>query len=54
MRARLPRPPHQDKALGCDLHAMYTEHPIEDSTDEERVAIAGEAFDQLMAGLLEE
>jgi hypothetical protein len=44
----------QDKALGCDLNAVYTEHPIQDRTDEEMLAIADEAFEGLMAGLLKE
>ena len=44
----------QDKALGCDLNAVYTEHPIQDRTDEEMLAIADVAFDGLMAGLLKE
>ena len=43
----------QDKALGCDLKAVYTEHPIQDRTDDEMLAIADAAFDALMAGLLE-
>ena len=43
----------QDKALGCDLKAVYTEHPIQDRTDDEMLAIADAAFDGLMAGLLE-
>ncbi len=42
----------QDKALGCDLKAVYTEHPIQDRTDEEMLAIADAAFEGLMAGLL--
>ena len=42
----------QDKALGCDLKAVYTEHPIQDRTDEEMLAIADAAFEKLMAGLL--
>ncbi len=44
----------QGKALGCDLNAVYTEHPIQDRTDEEMLAIADAAFEKLMAGLLEE
>ena len=43
----------QDKALGCDLKAVYTEHPIQDRTDDEMLAIADAAFEGLMAGLLE-
>ena len=43
----------QAKALGCDLKAVYTEHPIQDRTDEEMLEIADKAFDGLMAGLLE-
>ena len=42
----------QDKALGCDLKAVYTEHPIQDRTDDEMLAIADPVFDALMAGLL--
>ena len=44
----------QDKALGCDLNAVYTEHPIQDRTDDEMLAIADAAFEKLMAGLLKE
>ena len=44
----------QDKALGCDLNAVYTEHPIQDRTDEEMLAIADAVFEKLMAGLLKE
>ena len=44
----------QDKALGGDLNAVYTEHPIQDRTDEEMLAIADVAFEGLMAGLLKE
>ena len=44
----------QDKALGCDLHAVYTEHPIQDRTDEEMLEIADKVFEKLMAGLLGE
>ena len=37
----------QDKALGCDLHAVYTEHPIQDRTDTEMLEIADQAFEVL-------
>jgi hypothetical protein len=40
----------QDKALGCDLNAVYTEHPIQDRTDDEMLEIADAAFEGLIAG----
>ena len=44
----------QSKALGFDASVVYTEHPIQDRTDEEMTAIADEAFDALVAGLVKE
>jgi hypothetical protein len=39
----------QARALGADPAVVYTEHPIQDRTDEEMVAIADGAFDELVA-----
>ena len=41
----------QDEGLGCDLNAVYTEHPIQDRTDEEAVAIADAAFKKAGGGV---
>ena len=41
----------QEKALGADLAAYYTEHPIQDRTDAEMLAIADRAFDALVNSL---
>ncbi len=38
----------QARALGADTAAVYTEHPIQDRTDEEMIAIADAAFDALV------
>ncbi len=43
----------QSKALGSELAAIYTEHPIQDRTDEEMVKIADAIFEQVMSGLVE-
>ena len=43
---------HQAKALGADPAAVYVEHPIQDRTDAEMVAIADAAFDRVVAELL--
>ena len=37
---------------GPDAVAVYTEHPIQDRTDEEMVAIADRVFDELVAALV--
>ena len=42
----------QDKALGCDLNAVYTEHPIQDRTDDEMLAIADAALDEIVGKLV--
>jgi hypothetical protein len=42
----------QAKALGGEPAAVYVEHPIQDRTDTEMVAIADKAFDQVKAGLV--
>ncbi len=42
---------HQARALGADPAAVYVEHPIQDRTDAEMVAIADRAFDQFVRQL---
>jgi len=42
----------QSKALGADPAAVYVEHPIQDRTDDEMLAIADQAFEQLLASLV--
>ena len=42
----------QARALGADPAAVYVEHPIQDRSDEEMVAIADRAFERLLAQLL--
>ena len=42
----------QARALGAEAAAVYTEHPIQDRTDEEMVAIADRAYDALVARLV--
>ena len=42
----------QARALGADPAAVYVEHPIQDRTDEEMMAIADTAFEMLLAQLL--
>jgi hypothetical protein len=42
----------QARALGADPAAVYVEHPIQDRTDEEMVAIADRAFDALVSALV--
>ena len=42
---------HQARALGADPAAVYVEHPIQDRTDDEMVAIADAAFDQIVRAL---
>jgi len=41
----------QARALGADPAAVYVEHPIQDRTDAELVAIADQAFDAVVAAL---
>jgi len=41
----------QGKALGADLAAVYTEHPIQDRTDAEMTAIADRAYEALLKAL---
>ncbi len=42
----------QGKALGFDPAAVWVEHPIQDRTDDEMVAIADKAFDELIGHLV--
>jgi hypothetical protein len=42
------------RALGADPAAVFVEHPIQDRTDEEMVAIAEGALEELLARLLKE
>ncbi len=42
----------QQKALGADLAAVFVEHPIQDRTDDEMIAIADQAFAEVVARLL--
>ncbi len=42
----------QARALGADPAAVFVEHPIQDRTDEEMVAIADGAFDEVLKRLL--
>lgn len=43
----------QSEALGFDAATVFTRHPIQDRTDEEMVAIADAAFDDLVRTLTE-
>jgi len=42
----------QARALGGDPVAVFVEHPIQDRSDEEVVAIADRAFEEIVAGLV--
>ena len=42
----------QARALGADAAAVYVEHPIQDRTDDEMLAIADAALDRIIASLL--
>jgi len=42
----------QAKSLGGEPEAVYVEHPIQDRTDEEMLAIADLALEALLAKLL--
>jgi hypothetical protein len=42
----------QARALAADPAAVYVEHPIQDRTDGELVAIADRAFDAVVAALV--
>jgi hypothetical protein len=42
----------QSKGLGMAPEAVFVEHPIQDRTDAEMVAIADKAYDEVVAKLL--
>ena len=42
----------QARALGADPAAVYVEHPIQDRSDEEMVAIADQAIDAILENLV--
>ncbi len=42
----------QSKALGFDPAAVWVEHPIQDRTDDEMIAIADKAIDELLEALV--
>ena len=42
----------QARALGADPAAVYVEHPIQDRTDAEMTAIADQAIDEILTGLV--
>ncbi len=42
----------QARALGADPAAVYVEHPIQDRSDEEMVAIADRAIDAILENLV--
>ncbi len=41
----------QSKSLGLDVAHVLTEHPIQDRTDAEMIAIADQAIDALLGSL---
>jgi hypothetical protein len=41
----------QSRALGADAAAVYVEHPIQDRTDDEMVAIADQAYEKILGQL---
>ena len=43
---------HQSRGLGANPARVFVEHPIQDRTDEEMVAIADAAFDEVVRRLL--
>ena len=45
---------HQARALGADPAAVFVEHPIQDRSDAEMVAIADAAVDEILAKLVVE
>ncbi len=41
----------QSKAVGIDVSRIFVDHPIQDRTDEEMIALADSAFDDLVKAL---
>jgi hypothetical protein len=44
----------QARQLGADPAAVYVEHPIQDRTDDEMLAIADAAFERVLDQLVED
>jgi hypothetical protein len=44
----------QARALGMDQAAVFVPHPIQDRSDEEMVAIAEQAFEEIVGKLVED
>lgn len=44
----------QAESLGFDPHKVFVGHPIQDRTDEEMQALAEEAFEDVLAMILDE
>ena len=42
----------QARAIGADVCAVFTQHPIQDRTDGEMLEIADKAFDAILEGLI--
>ena len=42
----------QARSLGAEPAAIFVEHPIQDRTDEEMIAIADAAFEKVLAALV--
>ena len=45
---------HQARALGADPAAVFVEHPIQDRSDKEMLAIADAAVEEILAKLVAE
>ena len=43
----------QARSLGADPAAVYVPHPIQDRSDEEMIAIAEDAFEEIVAKLID-
>ena len=43
---------HQARSLGANPAAVYVEHPIQDRTDDEMLAIADAALDEIVGKLV--
>ena len=43
---------HQARALGADPAAVFVEHPIQDRSDEEMLAIADASVDEILEKLI--
>ena len=41
----------QSRSIGTDVASVFVEHPIQDRTDEEMIAIADEAFERIVSAL---